>query len=36
MKIDSDNIAWAWPGVLALSSLLAVPGSKLWLLRLTF
>ena len=36
MKIDRDYIAWAWPSVLALTSLLAISGSKLWLLSLLF
>ena len=36
MKIDRDYVAWAWPSVLSLSSLLAISGSKLWLLSLLF
>ena len=36
MKIDRDYLAWAWPSVLSLSSLLAISGNKLWLLSLLF
>ena len=36
MKIDRDYLAWAWPSVLSLSSLLAISGSKLWLLSMLF
>ncbi len=36
MKIDRDYLAWAWPSVLSLSSLLAISGDKLWLLSLLF
>jgi len=36
MKIDRNYIAWAWPSVFSLASILAISGSKLWLLSLLF
>ena len=36
MKLDRDYVAWAWPSLLSLCSLLSLTGSKLWLLSLLF